>query len=326
MALVRRGNCQFFIRSVRRGGRVTSRYVGSGNTALDFARQAADARQRAETRRRERQRELALWSDFDAAFRLLCDLNRSHARAALYAAGYYLHRRQWRKKGKRPMTTPAKITEDDIPQSLRDRVSEFLRQSAESGTTPKECVAFFESVREELTPATYRWLIARLAQRLNDCDSVAPIVPGAQARQALVKWLSEGWGLPNGEKTAHPADLEIQRRYLDVLRDDLAGPDAPPLEHVLADQVVLSSAEVNGLTGRVLQSEKQWLFDEANHFDRRRDRATRRMHESIKLLHLIRSKTGPALQVNVQQNVLVPPETPAHPKPRAQGSVQAGRR
>ena len=98
-----------------------------------------------------------------------------------------------------------------------------------------------------------------------------------------------------------------------MLRNELAGPEPSLLEQMLADQIVLSSAEVNGLTRHVVECEKQWKNEEATHFDRRRDRATRRMHESIKLLHLIRTKAGPALQVNVQQNVIVPPEKPTEP-------------
>jgi hypothetical protein len=74
---------------------------------------------------------------------------------------------------------------------------------------------------------------------------------------------------------------------------------------MLADQIALSATEVNGLTIRTLEAEKAYDFNEATHYDRRRDRATRRMHESIKLMHVIRTKAAPALQVNVQQNLTV---------------------
>jgi hypothetical protein len=78
---------------------------------------------------------------------------------------------------------------------------------------------------------------------------------------------------------------------------------------MLADQVVLSSVEIHGLTARVIGAEKPFDLDEAEQFDRRRDRATRRMVEAAKLLHLIRTKAAPALQLNVQQRVTV--EAPA---------------
>src|SRR5512135_404663 len=102
MALVRRGGCQFFIRSYRRNGRVTSRYLGSGEAALEAARAHADSRTRDEARRLARAEELARWGAFNSAFAVLCRLTRAHRRATMYAAGFYLHRRQWRRRG-RPM-------------------------------------------------------------------------------------------------------------------------------------------------------------------------------------------------------------------------------
>lgn len=308
MALVQRGGCAFYLRSVRRNGRVTSQYLGSGAVALDLARSTAEARGRTETRLKERRRELVLWGEFDAAFSLLCRLNRAHAHAAMYAAGFYVHHRSWRPRGRAMATsmTPANVKRDEVPDAIRDRVTEFLRLSAHGDVIPKDCITFFESVREELTPASYRWLIKRLAERFNCCDHVSPLDPRARAQQTLIKWLTEGWGhCPRGN-SARPGDLEIQRRYLDVLRHDLAGDEPSLVERMLADQIVLGCAEAHGLTCRVADAEKQWQYDEATHIDRRRDRATRRMHESIKLLHLLRTKAGPVLQVNVQNNVALP--------------------
>jgi hypothetical protein len=143
--------------------------------------------------------------------------------------------------------------------------------------SPKDCITFFESVREGLTPASYRWLVKRLAERFNQSDHVSPIDPRAKAEQTLIKWLTEGWGQCPRGNSANPGDLEIQRRFLDVLRHDLAGSDSPLLERMLADQIVLGCAEAHGLTCRVAEAEKQCQYEEATHFDRRRDRATRRM-------------------------------------------------
>ena len=44
MALVQRGGCTFYLRSVRRGGRVTSEYVGSGKLAWLFDARVQDAK------------------------------------------------------------------------------------------------------------------------------------------------------------------------------------------------------------------------------------------------------------------------------------------
>jgi hypothetical protein len=223
------------------------------------------------------------------------------------AAGFYLHHRQWRRKGDR-MTTPSRVTAEEVPQTIRDRVFEFLSRSGRGEVTVQDSVAFFEAVQDDLTPVAYCWLVKRLAQLFNGCDNVTAIDPRGHAQQALIRWLQEEWNTTWMEKKADPATSEILRRYLNVQRYELGGPESPLLEQMLADQVVLSSVEVHGLTHRVVGAEKQFAFDEAEHFDRRRDRAARRMHESIKLLHLIRTKAGPAMQVNVQQNVTVSTE------------------
>lgn len=117
MALVQRGACVFYLRPVRRNGRVTSQYLGSGAVASDIARAQGEARDRTEARLRERSRELALWGKFDAALSLLSELNRAHAHAAMYAAGFYLHHRSWRPRGRSmaTATTPAKVEGDDVP-------------------------------------------------------------------------------------------------------------------------------------------------------------------------------------------------------------------
>jgi hypothetical protein len=72
MALVRRGGCEFFIRSFRCNGRVTSRYLGSGEAAREAARASDEARTRDEARRRDRAEELARWGEFDAANFVSC--------------------------------------------------------------------------------------------------------------------------------------------------------------------------------------------------------------------------------------------------------------
>lgn len=305
MALVRRGKSVFFIVSVRRGDRVTSPYLGSGQTALTLAGQAERKREATQETARRFRRELALWSEFDEALRCLCDVNRAHARAAMKAAGFYQHKRQWRKRGGRMATTPAPITADDIPESIKQRVGDFLGRSKEPDLTARDCMEFFNSIEAELSLPAYCWVINRLARRLNDCDTLDPLDPRARAQQALLKWMDDNWGFFDNAPQPSFADRQILRRYLDVQRCELAGPDAPLLEQMLADQVVLCNAEAYGLLRGAIRFEKAWDFKEATHFDLRRDRATRRMHESIKLLHLIRQKAGPALQVNVQQNLTV---------------------
>ena len=92
-----RGNGRYYYRKVRRGGRVTSEYIGAGYLAealagideLDHLKRESDAeawRAMVEDERR-RADELA---DVD-------DLVKSAVAAVLIANGYHTHRRQWRK-------------------------------------------------------------------------------------------------------------------------------------------------------------------------------------------------------------------------------------
>jgi hypothetical protein len=87
MAVVRRGGCVFFLRSLRRGGRVTSEYLGSGSIGVDEAARVGERRQVLAERRGNRLRELGLWREFDAEMSALSAMNRAHSRSAIYAAG-----------------------------------------------------------------------------------------------------------------------------------------------------------------------------------------------------------------------------------------------
>jgi hypothetical protein len=176
-------------------------------------------------------RESALWADFDEALSALCELNRAHARAAMVAAGFYSHRRQWRRRGDR-MTTPSRVTAEDIPEAIRDRVFEFLSRSSRGEVTVQNCVAFFETVQDDLTPVAYCWLVKRLAQMYNGSDVVTATDPRGHAQQTLIRWLQEEWGLPSGGKKTDPATSEILRRYLNAQRFELGGPTAPLVEPV----------------------------------------------------------------------------------------------
>jgi 5-methylthioribose kinase len=207
------------------------------------------------------------------------------------------------------MGTPTKAIAADVPEAIRERVGEFLRRSDQGEVSADDCVKFFDSIKEELTPAAYAWVIKRLVGSTGRFDFLTPIDPRARAQQALVKWLNEGMWLDDGSRKLKPADYELLRRFVDVLRHDLAGADAPVLEQILADQIALAWVEVNGLTVRTVEPERKWDFETVTHYDKRRERATRRFHESIKLLHTIRQQAGLALQVNVNTAVAIP--TPA---------------
>src|SRR3954469_14032080 len=102
MALIHRRGCTFFIRSVRRDGRVTSEYVGSGPLAEYAFATSLDLRERREADREARRAANAdLMSRIDAAqapMRAYCALADALVRAAMEGAGYHRPKRGvWRK-------------------------------------------------------------------------------------------------------------------------------------------------------------------------------------------------------------------------------------
>ena len=89
----------YYVRSVKRHGRVIHEYVGGGKRGRTAA--ARDAKQRA-----RRQAEAARWratrqelDDLDGQVAHCCELIELLARAALVAAGYHQHDRgEWRRR------------------------------------------------------------------------------------------------------------------------------------------------------------------------------------------------------------------------------------
>ena len=99
MAIVYRNGRPYLYQSIRRGGRVTSQYMGRGEDALligalrDIDREERDYGRHQE---REERKEAA---DLDQALDELAEQARTLAREALSAAGYHQHHRgEWRKR------------------------------------------------------------------------------------------------------------------------------------------------------------------------------------------------------------------------------------
>lgn len=92
-----RGNGRYYYRKVRRGGRVTSEYIGGGYMAEALAGLDEFARQ-------QRELDAAVWGATVADDQRHADelaavdaLVKSAVAAVLLANGYHTHRRQWRK-------------------------------------------------------------------------------------------------------------------------------------------------------------------------------------------------------------------------------------
>jgi hypothetical protein len=99
---------------------------------------------------------------------------------------------------------------------------------------------------------------------------------------------------------------EAATRKVAALRKDLAGPDAPPLERLLADRIALCWLSVHDAEVRFAQA-RDLTIKQAEFWQKRIDAAHRRYLSAVKALATIRKLAVPAVQVNIakkQVNVL----------------------
>lgn len=99
MALVYRNGRPYLYRSKRRGGKVTSEYVASGESALLIARMEQIERDELDYRRWALQEDRRKDAHHDAQLDELVAQARALARDALERAGYHQHHRgEWRRR------------------------------------------------------------------------------------------------------------------------------------------------------------------------------------------------------------------------------------
>ena len=98
MGWEQRGNNHYYYRKERDGSRVRSVYVGGGETALLIAQLEVLQREEAQERREGERHELAKHEQQDATIEAASRLIDTIKEAALIAAGFHTHKRQWRKK------------------------------------------------------------------------------------------------------------------------------------------------------------------------------------------------------------------------------------
>jgi hypothetical protein len=97
MALIYRNGRPYLYRSMRRGGRVTSEYVDSGEAALLIAAMGNIDREKQDFERWSEREERKRFNDLERALDDLAEQARTLARDALERAGYHQHRRgEWR--------------------------------------------------------------------------------------------------------------------------------------------------------------------------------------------------------------------------------------
>lgn len=96
MAWEERNGRSYYYRKVRRGGRVFSVYEGGGLSAQFEEARAAEVRQTRQQERAALRREIGRQDKVDALIDEAWGIVQRAASEALEAAGYHLHKREWR--------------------------------------------------------------------------------------------------------------------------------------------------------------------------------------------------------------------------------------
>lgn len=277
-----RGGRSYYYRKERDGERVVSRYVGTGYGARLIAeseralrREAKERRRAWERQRRSLERPLEAVRRAEEAVRLLRD-------AALIAAGYHTHKGQWRRTRTEAhmasITTKADgqtRTIDGFPDDMDlNAISDLFDRANKEKPKPADVQAF----REALSKYPQLWRVAG--------DMVET------AKDALLK-----------ATAATPAMQESVRQGMTELARSLGYDEAPVLERLLIDQVVMTWLHVYKVQysyHRITSGSHN--MDQGRYWEARLSAAQRRHVRAVEALARVR-KLGSSrpLQINIAQ-------------------------
>jgi hypothetical protein len=136
------------------------------------------------------------------------------------------------------------------------------------------------------------------------------VVP--EIRQILDRNPDLSWCLANLARTAQrllidklteDKDLvagEILEHQLDLMRQEVAGKNASPLERLLAERIVATWLQVQLFEALYFTNLHNLTLNQANYYQKRLDRAHRNHLSAIRTLAQIR-RLGPSVQINIAE-------------------------
>ena len=269
MAWKTRNGRPYYYRSVRRAGRVRSEYVGNGPLAeLASLVDRADKQGRDEAAGAWR-RERAVLDAEDRCRAATFAAVEIIARIALELAGFHRHKRgEWRRRrmGDEATKLPAPA---GMPGTYEEILDVVTRASeGDKGALPR--------LREMIRADPARMLKVTGAE-------LADQVEGATIRKMAGN--NVGWA-------------EALPRKMKAIREELAGPGSSPIEKLLAERVALCWLDVHNWDLRHAQAEGL-TYAQADHYQKMRDRASRRYLAALKTLAAVRKLGVFAVQVNI---------------------------
>jgi hypothetical protein len=332
MALVIRGSRAYEYRSIRRGGKVTSEYVGGGGVSAESAR---FFRELEAGRRIERATARADWeaerARLDEAERRSIELDASYdelAAAALVATGHHRPQRgRWRRRRDMAMTDqnimPAKAEADGAAApivgvkevgELLDRIDRAEAEGGEKDALRMRAHDVAQSLLgraragdERALPAL-RVLLARRPSYFSK-NGIADHAFRTMAMQA------------GGTEDVFTRELFVGE--MERTRDEVAGPSASPLERILAERIALCRFDAHERDIAHLQAlmgPKGLPTHASEYHSRMRDRANRRLLAACQSLATVRRLALPALQVSIEvpapESAPMPDQVPFKPASR----------
>ena len=261
----------YYYRSERTRAGPRRTYLGRDLTAhlaavLDERRAEADALA-AEQRRQERERERQTDADTDSTYAELRTVVRVH----IVAAGWYAHRRQWRRylivEGD-PMTE-ALTTHTDLAEVTKSEIEDLLERC--NVARPK--AADLAALRKVMA------------------SPIAGTYIGALTGTALARGIIASTGA-----SKIVTDAELNR-----LHTDLGGDDCIPVERGLIDHIVTCWARVQMAEQKLtIATSGEHNRDSGLYWERRVTEAQRRYLRALALLAKMRALTS--VQVNIATN------------------------
>jgi hypothetical protein len=258
----------YYYTKTYKNGRAYVEYIGAGPDAELIAAydQIDQSRREMERYKRRRQlaqldREIAPPVEMVEHARIVAELER----AALTAAGYHQHHRQWRKRR--------------------------MKQLSDAAPTRAEFIALLNKATAEGSTAAVRRELRRIVTEYPEYGRAFDLAN--RALDALID------GMP-----ADKAGKAIAGGRADALRNELSGPSPSVLERLLIDQVVLSYLHLNMIEYQhgPLMGGSDASMEIIEFWERRLDGAQRRYLRAIESLARVRrllKLPGPQFNINM---------------------------
>ena len=280
-----RGGRSYFYQSERQGGRVVSRYVGSGEVASLMAELGAIDRERREIERMDRRASGSRPSGSPSRIARACRKLTVAAEAILEGSGYHRHHRgQWRRR--RTMSAPASAAPaGDIAAESLPALAERYRSGDEAAR--KEVRGMLAKADKGDKDAAWKVgqlmrAAAEIAERTG--RDIAYAVEPRMIRRAF------------GEKALATAEgVRLKLRSF----AELAGPTPSAVERLLAERVALCWLDCHYAEYMEIAATSGRSFAQADFTAHQRNRAHRRYLSALKALAAVRKLPIVAVQVNM---------------------------